>query len=133
MFGLWGRPNLDFEFTYYHNPCRSELAKIYSSCDIFISSSELEGCPLVHLEAMACKCAVVTTDSLGVREFAENYKTALVVPAKDTQALVESVIKLLEDNSLREQIASQGYQKAQEFHFDRTIDRLEEVFRNALS
>ena len=48
-----------------------ELAKEYSSHEIFILPSFSEGIPIVPLEAMACGCKVVISDLPGVKKFYE--------------------------------------------------------------
>lgn len=45
------------------------IEDIYSQSDLLIGTSEIEGFHLPVLEGMACGLPVVTTDSLGVRDF----------------------------------------------------------------
>jgi glycosyltransferase involved in cell wall biosynthesis len=133
MFGVFPRPYIEnLPFFYFFNPTEEELSEIYSSCDVFIFPSIIDGMPKPPLEAMACRTAVVTTDCLGIRDYAEDNKTALVVPPGEPEAMADAVIKLLKDEKLRERIAYQGYRKAQEFRYERVIDRLIEVFQKAI-
>lgn len=132
MFGSTPPPKTDFPVTFFHRPSQDRLASIYSSAAIFISTSIEEGFGLPQLEAMACRVPVITTDSKGVREYAIDGKTALVVPAQDPKALAEAIIRLLEDDSLKEKIAEAGFEKAREFGWEKTIDRLEELFNKAM-
>jgi glycosyltransferase involved in cell wall biosynthesis len=132
MFGVFPRPHIEnFPFFYFFNPTEEELSEIYSSCDVFIFPSIIDGMPMPPLEAMACKKAVVTTDCLGTRDYAEDNKTALVVPPGDPEALANAVVKLLKDEKLRERIACEGYRRAQDFHHEKVVDRLIEVFQKA--
>lgn len=132
MFGDTPPPEMDFPVTFFHKSSQDELAGIYSSGDIFISTSLEEGFGLPQLEAMACRVPVVTTDSKGMREYAVDGKTALVVPPQNPERLAESIIRLLENDSLRKKIAQAGLEKAREFTWDMAIDWLEELFGRAI-
>lgn len=46
---------------YFQNPAQEEIRGIYASCDLFLSASRSEGFGLPILEAMACRCPVVST------------------------------------------------------------------------
>ncbi|HAV43262.1 TPA: hypothetical protein DCX15_04530 [bacterium] len=131
MFGNEPPPKVGFSITFFYQPSEEELAGIYSSSDIFISTSLEEGFGLPQLEAMACGVPVITTDSKGVREYAIDGKTALIVPPQDPTKLAQAIIQLLEDDSLRERIAQAGFNKAQEFGWERAVGQLEEVFNEA--
>jgi tetratricopeptide (TPR) repeat protein len=132
VFGFTQPPNLDFPFTYFQNPSLKLLPQIYSSCDVFVYTSHIEGLGKPPLEAMACKVAVVTTDNLGCREYAEDGRTALVVPIRNPERIAEAVVKLLENESLRKKIAMEGYQMVQQkFTWKKEIDALEELFYKA--
>lgn len=128
MFGTDMIPKADFPFTFFFNPPQERLSAIYSSCDVFILPSHLEGFPRPRLEAMACGVAVATTDCQGGMELAIDGETALVVPPKRPELLAKAAVKLIENDSLREKLARRGYEKAQEFNWKRSIDELEQVF-----
>jgi glycosyltransferase involved in cell wall biosynthesis len=132
IFGMRERPNADFPFTYLREVPEKDLPRLYSSSDLFISSSLLEAFPLPPLEAMACGCAVVASDSLGIREYSEDGKNSLIVPPKDPNAIVDAAVSLLQDDARRETIASEALKKTKEFTWKRTIDRLEEIFLEAI-
>lgn len=106
LFGKYARPqNLPAWIEYYENPQQDFLVKeIYNRAKIFICSSLYEGWGLPAMEAMACGAAVVTTDCGGVRDFAIPEQTAIVCPIKDDKSITNSIIRLLDNNSLRIQI-----------------------------
>lgn len=132
MFGDTPPPRMNFPVTFFHRPSQNELSGIYSSGDIFISTSIEEGFGLPQLEAMACGVPVVTTDSKGMRGYAIDGRTALVVPPQNPERLAEAIIRLLENDSLRSGIARAGLEKAQEFSWEKSVDRLEELFNKAM-
>lgn len=56
------------------------------------------------LEAMACGCAIVASDTEPVREVIEHEKTGMLVPFFDPQKLAQQVSDLIEDPALREEL-----------------------------
>lgn len=110
-----------------------KLAELYSLADVYVLSSHFEGCPLPPLEAMACGTPVVTTDCLGVRDYAINGWNAIVVPPRDSYALSEAIIKLITEKKLAEQLIKNGLETSKKFSIDKTIDKFEKIFKNLLS
>jgi glycosyltransferase involved in cell wall biosynthesis len=75
---------------------RNDIPQILHASDIFVLSSTREGLPLALVEAQACGLPAVSTRVGGVDEVVLHKKTGLLVPAGDTQAFANAVIKLLE-------------------------------------
>lgn len=104
---------------YYYNLPQEKLAWLYSSCDIFLCPSWDEGFGLPSLEAMACKCAVVTYDNGGSRDYAFDPhtsrgvgidgQTALVAKRRDLEDLYNKLKLAVRDENLRKNIAENGY------------------------
>lgn len=111
---------------YWEDPLQEALVKdIYNQSSIFLCPSHTEGFALPPAEAMACGCALVTTDCGGVKDFAENEVTALISPAKNPQALAQNLSRFLKDDDLRIEIAKAGYDRLQQFNWERSADLLE--------
>ena len=68
---------------------RSDIPELLSQADIFVLASKHEGLPTVVIEAMACECYVVATDSGGVAEVMGD--TGQLVPIEDSQALADAL------------------------------------------
>ncbi len=126
IFGPFPRPEaLPSSFVYGQNIPEADLIKIYNSSRVFVCSSIAEGFALPPAEAMACGCAVAATDCGGIREYAEHEVTALLSPPRDPEALAQNIIRLLEDEELRQKLALGGHRRIQELTWDRSTDRLE--------
>lgn len=110
----------------------SKLRKAYSSANIFISPTWVEGWGCPQMEAMACRTAVVTTNVGAVNEYAINGDTAIIVPPKEPEKMAEAVIDLLQDSKKRNMIAEKGYHYIQSFTWERTVDQLERILNQAL-
>ena len=109
-----------------------DLAQLYSSADVVACPSWYESFPLVPIEAMACGAPVVTT-RVGTEDYAIHEDTALVVPPRDPKALADAILRVLEDEPLRERLRKAGPAKAREFTWDRAVDQVESLFRQALA
>jgi glycosyltransferase involved in cell wall biosynthesis len=112
---------------YTQLPSRDALRKLYNSAVVFLQASRTEGWGLTSTEAMACGCALVSTDNGGSRDFAIDCDTALVVPVQDVDAMAASVIRLLQDAPLRFAIAERGEQCARKFPWDRAVHAMEKA------
>jgi glycosyltransferase involved in cell wall biosynthesis len=84
-----------------------QLRQIMSSADIFLYPSRHEGMPLMPLEAMACGCAVVTTNAV---PDLTHQKNALVYDINNVQGLTDGVVRLMTDADLKKKITNQAYQ-----------------------
>jgi L-malate glycosyltransferase len=102
----------------------SELIKLYNSASVYLCTSAAEGFALPPAEAMACGCAVATTDCGGNRDYAEHDKTALVSDPDDFASLANNVLRLLSDEELRVKIALAGRDGIAEFTWENSTRRL---------
>ena len=85
------------------------------------------------MEAMACKCAVATTDVGAVREYTIPEETALVSPPRRPDLLAENIIRLVKNERLRQQISEAGYRYiVSNFSWDKATKLLEQIFDRAL-
>jgi glycosyltransferase involved in cell wall biosynthesis len=127
VFGVSRRPKgLPAWIEYHRNPPQRVLVgDIYNSARAFLCSSWAEGFALPPAEAMACGCAVVSTDCGGNRDYAEHGVTALLSSPRDPESLADNLIRILEDDDLRVRIATQGCKRIQAFTWDRSTALLE--------
>jgi glycosyltransferase involved in cell wall biosynthesis len=78
-----------------------EMLREHGTADIFVLSSEWEGCPNVVLEAMAHGVPVVATAVGGVPELVENGISGILVPPRSPRALADALARLTNDQQLR--------------------------------
>lgn len=117
-------------YEYIDRPTRTELARLYATCDLFVSASWREGFGLPPLEAMACGAPVVLTDSGGVREYAHGGENCLMVPPRDAVALAEAMVRVLTDAELAEHLRRNGPLTAARFTWDGAADRFEKALND---
>jgi glycosyltransferase involved in cell wall biosynthesis len=101
-----------------------EISNIYNKSSIFISTSWWEGFGLPGLEAMACGCAVITTDSGGVKEYA-NDKNVVFFSPKSSDELRNGLMRLLNNRKLIYELSERGKLSATRFSWKKSTLQLE--------
>ncbi|WP_198134485.1 glycosyltransferase family 4 protein [Geotalea uraniireducens] len=114
---------------YHERPSDTELCDLYNRSRIFIVPSHYEGWGLPGAEAMACGSALLSTDNVGVRAYAEHGKTALLSQPMDPTSLADNVLRLLRDEALRLQLAWEGHRHIQQFTWERAVTALDSFLR----
>lgn len=79
------------------------LPALYNSADLFIICSEYEGHPKALIEAMACGCACIGTDSPGIRNQIKDNENGLIVEGT-ANGLAVGIKRLLANQSLADKI-----------------------------
>ena len=127
IFGMPQRPAFFPDWVdYTMNANIDNLLEIYNSVSIFMCASINEGFGLTGAEAMACGCALVSTDYQGVHEYATDGVDSLLSPIKDVDAMVLNVKKLIEDNDYRIKIASNGAEKIKRYSIEEAASLFEQ-------
>ena len=77
---------------------QSELAQIYSACDVFVNPTREEALGLTNIEANACGTPVITFNTGGSPECVDK-DSGIVVAKNDIDAIEKQVISLCENNT----------------------------------
>ncbi len=119
VFGATRNPQLEAIADEAHwGKSQHALASVFSSCDVYLCSSWYEGLGMPAMEAMACGCALVTTDTGGCLDYAINGKTALVADQRDVEMLARHLYTLANDSNLRATLQEAGRQKVCELNWE---------------
>lgn len=128
LFGVYERPvNLPDWYVYYQMPDKVTLNKIYNEAAIYVGASHTEGWGLTVGEAMQCGCAVACTDNGGYSVVAHHQETALVSPVKDVKSLANNIIRLIENQELRCQLAENGNYYIKQYTWEKSYERLKQI------
>lgn len=111
----------------------TEMRRIYSSCDILLKLSRVEGFFGPPMEMMACGGCVVVGKVTGYDEYIVDEVNALVVdPLQPAQASA-AIRRIIEDESLRQRLVENGRETAAQWRWDPSIDALERYFSEVVS
>jgi glycosyltransferase involved in cell wall biosynthesis len=83
-----------------------DIPALLCGCDVYVQTSEWEGFGLAVAEAMAAEMPVVVTDVDSLPDLVHHERTGLVVPRKDSAALVDALELLLSDVALRKKLGA---------------------------
>ena len=86
----------------------SDVRPHIAAAHVYVLPSYREGTPRTVLEAMAMGRPIVTSDAPGCRETVRDGVNGFLVPPRDTGALVEAMLKFLEDPSLIGRMGSES-------------------------
>jgi len=103
----------------------NEKTEIFNSSDIFVFPTYKDCFPLVLLEAMQSKLAIISTNEGAIPEIIENDKTGIICEKKNIDELVAAIIRLFENPKLIKELAENGRNKYKKNY---TV----EVFENRL-
>lgn len=105
--------------------------RILQIADIFIHSSKGEGCSNAILEAMSMGLPVIASDTGGTSEIVGD--NAILFPYKDKQALKEAMVKLIDDESLRQEMGQKSKSLFKDrFSLDRMLNEYHDIIAKVL-
>ncbi|MDQ3023988.1 MAG: N-acetyl-alpha-D-glucosaminyl L-malate synthase BshA [bacterium] len=112
---------------------REEVACLLAASDVALVPSESESFGLSALEAMACGCAVVTSDIGGLPELVREGVDGYLCPVGDVDAMAGRVNDLLKDTARLEEIKRNGRQRAvEEYDISHVLPEYLKVYEQVL-
>jgi glycosyltransferase involved in cell wall biosynthesis len=108
-------------------------ALFYRAADVFVLPSagpEIFG--IVNLEAMACGVPIVASKIGGVPDIVKDGENGLLVPPRDSEALADAIIYLLENEDMREKMGKNGRKKAEGYSWERIAEETEEIYEGLI-
>ncbi len=123
------KKNIDkVEFVGYGNP-----EQAYRESAVICMASWYEGLPMVLIEGMSNGCIPVSTDSFSsVTDVIENGKNGYIVRSGQVYQYAEALFHLIIDEKIREKMAVNAVQKAQEFLPEKIVDKWIGLFNEVL-
>jgi glycosyltransferase involved in cell wall biosynthesis len=92
---LTAKPGLPPGSSYHRDPAQERLRDIYAACDVWLCGSWAEGFHLPPLEAMACRCPVVSTRVGGPVDTVVDGVNGYLVDVGDSDALAARLLDVL--------------------------------------
>lgn len=126
-----GRPPKDWKYErFMESVPMTEMQSVYSSCDVFLKMSRVEGFFGPPLEAMACGLPVVVAKCTGYDEYIVHEYNALVVEPEDVDGALHAVRQVLESDVLSQSLVESGKLTSKQWSWERSIDHFESLLKN---
>lgn len=97
---------------------KEKIAEMYQAADVYVLPSYREGLPLTLFEAMASGLPIVASPVNGVPFEMKEPENGFFAGYGDIKALEKNVIRLLNDDKLRENISQNNIKKAKDYNWD---------------
>ncbi|MEP7127875.1 MAG: glycosyltransferase [Chitinophagales bacterium] len=111
-----------------------EVDEVYAGADIVTLTSRNEGTPVSLIEAQAAGKPIVTTDVGGITDIVVPGKNAFVVATNDVQAFAEKLLRLVEDDQLRNMMSSFNTSSiVSDFDYKRLVSETAALYRRLLN
>jgi glycosyltransferase involved in cell wall biosynthesis len=111
---------------------RDRLPELLRGHDILVFPSLFEGFSVGLVEAMACGLAPIAANVRGARDLLEHERTGLLVPARDSAALLEGLRRLDRERDLLLRLRLGAHRAVQELTWDRIALQTEELYLEAI-
>jgi poly(glycerol-phosphate) alpha-glucosyltransferase len=112
----------------FHGFDRSAAAQ-FQTATFFVMASLWEGQPLTILEAMGSGCPVISYDiKYGPADAIEHGGSGLLVTEGDIDALAASMLRLLNDTALAQEMSLAAWKRSHDFDDGRMMSRWQGVF-----
>ena len=113
---------------------REDALSFLAAADVVVNPSDVEGLPVVLLEALALKRPVVATSVGGVPALIQHERTGLLVAAGDPEALAVAMDRLLSDRDLAARLAATGNAEVERNHgLEQMVRAIEGVYSEVLN
>jgi glycosyltransferase involved in cell wall biosynthesis len=108
-----------------------ERLRAYVDAEVYVLPSVYEIFGITVLEALACGTPVIVTDRCGIADVIHG-QTGLVVPY-DEEQLRDAVLKLLDDDRMRQRFSQKGKLLVREkFNWERIVEQMERLYERVI-
>lgn len=105
---------------------------IYNSSKVYLCTSDFEGFGLPGLEAMSCGCVLISTDCVGVREYAKDGYDSFICPVGDKRLLINRILSVLLDETLGGELSRNAVNTARLFDLKKQQTKFKNIIINGV-
>jgi len=113
--------NLSSEVIFTDFVPEADLPAYYSGAEVFVLPSLYEGFGFPVLEAMACGCPVITSNTSSLPEVVG--KAGIMVDPQNTDSLAQAMSQVLTNSELSNNMLRKGLEQAKRFSWERQLSR----------
>jgi glycosyltransferase involved in cell wall biosynthesis len=107
-----------------------DLVKLYNTADIFVYPSIYEGFGLPPLEAMACGCPVITSNTSSLPEVVGD--AGVLIDPLDSKSIADEMHNILTNNEFKNELRKKSLERAKLFSWRETAKETWKVYEEIL-
>jgi glycosyltransferase involved in cell wall biosynthesis len=115
---------------------QEDIINYLNKSEIFVlpciqaADNDMDGIPVVLMEAMAMQIPVISTQISGIPELIKNMETGLLVPPKNEMALAKGMKLLKDDIELRKKLGAAGKKWVfEKYEITKNTDKLYNIYK----
>lgn len=113
--------------TMLQNTDQNEVLEYYKKASLFVFPTLYEGFGLPPIEAMACGCPVVVSNTTSLPEVCGD--AAEYVDPSDVKSIADGILKVLGNDKLRIELSKKGIERAKQFTWEKTARATLEIIK----
>lgn len=118
---------------FFYQPPQEKLKDLYAKCDVWLSSSVREGFCLPVIEAMACRCPVISTRAGGPDDIIEEGVNGFLTTVGDAEMLADRTLNVLRLPPAQwKKMSDAAYRTATRYTWDDATARFEQSLELAI-
>lgn len=103
---------------------RADVPELLGASDVAVLASHTEGFGIVLAEAMSAGTPIISTDIPACREVLNSGKCGLLVPPRNSEAVANAILRLIEDDVLSDRLVREGLIRATEsYDINHLVDK----------
>ena len=107
-----------------------DLAELYSNATAFICTSLYEGFGIPLVEAMACGCPVIASNTSSIPEVVGD--AGLYFDPSSEEELLDALDKIVDDVGLHRKLVGRGLARNKMFNWEKTAKETYNIYRDLL-
>jgi phosphatidyl-myo-inositol alpha-mannosyltransferase len=104
----------------------------YAHASVYACPTTKASFGITLLESMACQTAIVCSDIMGFRDVVKDEREALMVPCAERGALADALVRVLDDDGLRERLGAEGLARSQAYGWPAVTEQVLDVYNGVL-
>jgi glycosyltransferase involved in cell wall biosynthesis len=106
------------------------LFEYIKASDVFVLNTSYEGFSHQIIETMALGTPIVTTDVGGNPEAIKDRNTGILVPFDDKDRILQGIVDIIRDSTLRERMVTEAKKKVKEFTDEKMLEKISLLLKN---
>jgi len=107
-----------------------ELPVLYNAADLLVYPSLYEGFGMPVVEAMACGCPVITSNTTSLPEITG--MAGIIVDPNNYRELADAISLVIQDSQLKQKMRRQGLEQANFFSWERCAQQTMSIYKQVM-